>query len=369
MKLNFRGLFPNSCPGSFTPEELCNVITLEDDPLVCLELFNWATKQHRFRHNVSSFHITIKKLGAAKMYEEMDNVVDQVLAIRSLGTEALYNAMIYYFTEARKLTRAVNIYKHMMGKLDCRPSITTYNILFTALLSRGKEFVHQLHGYVLLLHVNDALRLFHQLGVVYSCLPDSFSYNYLIHGLCAQGRTNNAMELCVEMKEKGFIPSVKSYNSTVNSLALGGELDQAVNYLWEMIENQRSVDFITYRTLFDEICRQNRGEDAKDLLEKLQEKRLLGEGTYRDLLHGIEGNFRSSWFGARFRIFKFWLLRERSKMEEHTDSSRPRAAKEAGMQKPVVKIWQCLQELRASCACPKDLIFKAMKQVALHKNL
>ncbi|CAI9100225.1 OLC1v1037176C1 [Oldenlandia corymbosa var. corymbosa] len=303
----------------FTPEELCNVITSEDDPLVCLELFNWASQQHRFRHNVSSFHITIKKLGAARMYEEMDDIVNQVLAIRSLGTEALYNTMIYYFTQARKLTRAVNIYKHMkdMGKLDCRPSITTYNILFTALLSTGKNsYINYMYmdtirclfrqmvddgvepdvytlnclikGYVLSLHVNDALRVFHQMGVVYSCRPNSFSYDYLIHGLCAQGRTNNARELCVEMKEKGFIPSVKSYNSIVNSLALGGELDQAVNYLWEMIENQRSVDFITYRTLLNEICRQKQVEDAVDLLEKLQEKHLLGEATYRDLLHGIE---------------------------------------------------------------------------------
>lgn len=283
-------------PPRFAPEDLYNIISTQEDPLVCFELFNWASKQHRFRHDASTFHVTIKKLGAAKMYEEMDYVVNQVLAVPFIGSEALYNTMIYYFTEARKLTRAVNIFKHMKNskKLDCRPSIRTYNLLFSALLSGGKNsYVNHMYmetirtlfkqmvddgiepdifslnsmikGYVLSLHVNDALRIFHQMGVVYGCLPNAFSYDYLLHGLCAQGRTVNAQELCNDMKEKGFIPSNKSYNSIVNALALGGEVDAAVTYLWEMHENERSADFITYRTILDEICRQKSIKDAKKI--------------------------------------------------------------------------------------------------------
>ncbi|CAK9174410.1 unnamed protein product [Ilex paraguariensis] len=312
-------------PPRFTAEELCNVLTMQEDPLVCLELFNWASQHPRFRHDVSTYHITIKKLGAAKMYQEMDDVVNLVLAVPSLGSEALYNTMIYYFTEARKLTRAVNIYNHMRNSknIDCRPSVRTCNLLFAALLSRGtnsyinymymetirslfKQMVSDgvepdvfalnsmIKGYVLSLHVNDALRIFHQMGVVYNCQPNSFSYDYLIHGLCAQGRTNNARELCTEMKKKGFVPSSKSYNSIVNALALGAEVEEAVNFLWEMDENQRSVDFITYRTVLDEVCRQQRFGDAMSLLNKLQEKDLMDGHTYRKLLYELEDNFGNS---------------------------------------------------------------------------
>lgn len=301
-------------PHRVTPEELHDVIVLQDDPLVCLELFNWASHQHRFRHNVCTYHVTIKKLGAAKWYDEMDNVVNQVLSMPYIGSEALYNTMIYYFTEARKLVRAVNIYNHMRNsrKLDCRPSLRTYNILFTALLSRGKNsYINHLYmepirslfkkmvddgvepdifclncmikGYVLSLHVNDALRIFHQMGVVYDYQPNSFSYNYLIYGLCAQGRTNNARELCEKMKKSGFVPSSKSYNSIVNSLALQGEIDGAVEFLWEMAESQRLPDFITYRTVLDEMSRQKSVRDAMRLLEKLQEKHLVNGQTYREL--------------------------------------------------------------------------------------
>ncbi|KAK2968958.1 hypothetical protein RJ640_012412 [Escallonia rubra] len=216
----------------FTPEELCNVITMQDDPLVCLELFNWASQQPRFRRDVSTYHITIKKLGAAQMYEEMDVIVNQVLAIRFIG-------------------------------------------------------------YVLSLHVNDALRIFHQMDSVYNCQPNSFSYDYLIHGLCAQGRTNNAREFCKKMKKEGFIPSCKSYNSLVNSLAFGGEVEEAVKFLWEMTENRRSADFITYGTVLEEVCRQWKAGDAMNLLKELREKDIVDGFTYRKLLHELEDDYRN----------------------------------------------------------------------------
>ncbi|XP_019448707.1 PREDICTED: pentatricopeptide repeat-containing protein At2g27800, mitochondrial-like isoform X2 [Lupinus angustifolius] len=312
-------------PPRFTPEELFNVLTHQNDPLVCLELFHWASQQPRFRHDVSTYHVTIKKLGAAKMYQEMDDIVNQVLAVPSVGSEPMYNTIIYYFTEVRKLTRAVNIFKHMKSSrsLNCKPSIRTYHILFSALLSRGnntyinyvymgpirslfRQMVNDgiepdifslnlmIKGYVLSLHVNDALRIFHQMGGVYDCKPNTFTYDYLIHGLCAQGRTNNAKELCHEMKTKGFIPSSKSYNSLVSALALGGEVDEAVNYLWKMIEKQRSTDFITYRTVLDEICRRGRVQEAMKLLQELQEKDLVEGHDYRKLCYVLEDDYGNS---------------------------------------------------------------------------
>lgn len=314
-------------PPRFTPQELCNVIGQQGDPLVCLELFHWASQQPRFRHDVSTFHVTIKKLGAARMYQEMDDIVNQLLAVPLIGSEALFNTVIYYFTRARKLVRAVNVFKHMKNNrnLNCcfRPSVRTYNILFAAFLGRGsnsyinyvymetsrclfRQMVNDgvkpdifslnsmIKGYVLSLHVNDALRIFHQMGVVYDCQPNTLTYDCLIHGLCAQGRTNNAKELCCEMKTKGFVPSSKSYNSLVNSLALGGEIEEAVNYLWEMTDKQRSADFITYRTVLDEICRRGTIQEGMRFLQELQEKDLVDGYVYRKLLFVLEDDYGNS---------------------------------------------------------------------------
>lgn len=317
-KLKFQQVIARLQP-RFTAEELFGVISEEEDPLLCFELFNWASQQPRFRHDISTFHITIKKLGVAKMYEEMDHVVNQVLALRSFGSEPLYNTIIYFFAEARKLTRAVNIFKHMKNSRnpELRPSIRTYNILFTAMLSRSRNsYINHMYmetirglfrqmisdgiepdiyslnsmikGYVLSLHVNDALRIFHQMGVTYTCSPNAYSYDHLIYGLCAQGRTTNARQMFDRMKEEGFIANGKSYNSIINALALAGELEGAVVYLREMIETRRSVDFITYRTVLDEMCRRGRDGEAMGVLKELQDKDLVDGQTYRKLLHLIE---------------------------------------------------------------------------------
>ncbi|KAK7357024.1 hypothetical protein VNO80_16305 [Phaseolus coccineus] len=314
-------------PPRFTTEELCSVIAQQDHPLVCLELFHWGSQQPRFRHDMSTFHVTIKKLGAAKMFQEMDEIVNQLLAVPLIGSEALFNTVIYYFTQARKLTRAVNVFKHMKSGrnlVSCyRPSIITYNILFAAFLGRGsnsqinhvymetirclfRQMVNDgikpdifslnsmIKGYVLSLHVNDALRIFHQMGVVYDCQPNALTYDCLVYGLCAQGRTNNAKELCYEMKTKGFVPGSKSYNSLVNSLALGGEIEEALNYLWEMTDKQRSADFITYRTVLDEICRRGTIQEGMSFLHELQEKDLVDGHAYRKLLYVLEDDYGDS---------------------------------------------------------------------------
>ncbi|XP_050213360.1 pentatricopeptide repeat-containing protein At2g27800, mitochondrial-like [Mercurialis annua] len=312
-------------PPRFTNEELCNVLTLEQDPLVCLEVYNWASQQHRFNHDALTYHIIIKKLGSAKMYEEMDNVVNHLLSVPNIGNEPLYNTVIYFFTEARKLTRAVNIFKHMRESRcsGYRPSIRTYNSLFTAMLSRGRNsYVNYMYmetirclfrqmvsdgiepdvyalnsmikGYVLANHVNDALRIFHQMEAVYKCVPNAFSYDCLVHGLCVQGRTRNARELYDEMGRNGFVLSCRSYNSLVNAFALGGEVDQAVSYFWEMIGRKKPPDFITYRTILDEICRQERVGEAMRLLKEWQDKDLVHGPAYGELLDVLEDDNRNS---------------------------------------------------------------------------
>ncbi|XP_077250286.1 tetratricopeptide repeat (TPR)-like superfamily protein [Tasmannia lanceolata] len=312
-------------PPRFTPQDLCKTLALQKHPLICLQIFNWASQQPRFRHDISTYLITIKKLGSAGLIDQMDYVINQALALPIATTETFFNTIIYFYTEFRKLSKAINVYKLMKKSKDpsSRPSVRTYNLLFAALLSRGtNSYINHMYmetirclfkqmvadgigpdifslnsmikGYVLSLHLNDALRIFHQMGSVYNCSPNAYSYDYLIHGLCAQGRSKNAMELYREMMSKGFIPSQKAYNSLVNCLAIVGEVEEAVRILWEMNEKRRLADCITYRTVLDAICRQGRVGDAMSLLRELQEKDLLGGQTYKKLLYGLQDDYGDS---------------------------------------------------------------------------
>ncbi|KAG7610555.1 Pentatricopeptide repeat [Arabidopsis suecica] len=227
-------------PPRFTPEDLADAITLEEDPFLCFHLFNWASQQPRFTHENCSYHIAIRKLGAAK---------------------------------AGKLIRAVNIFRHMVNSrnLECRPTMRTYHILFKALLGRGNN------SFINHVYMETVRSLFRQM-VDSGIEPDVFALNCLV-----KGRTINARELLSEMKGKGFVPNGKSYNSLVNAFALSGEIDDAVKCLWEMIENGRVVDFISYRTLVDESCRKGKYDEATRLLEMLREKQLVDIDSYDKL--------------------------------------------------------------------------------------
>jgi len=164
-------------PPRFTPEELADAITLEEDPFLCFHLFNWASQQPRFTHENCSYHIAIRKLGAAKMYKEMDDIVNQVLSVRHVGNENLYSSIIFYFTKAGKLIRAVNIFRHMVNSrnLERRPTMRTYHILFKALLGRGNN------SFINHVYMETVRSLFRQM-VDSGIEPDVFALNCLVKG-------------------------------------------------------------------------------------------------------------------------------------------------------------------------------------------
>ncbi|XP_031482749.1 pentatricopeptide repeat-containing protein At2g27800, mitochondrial [Nymphaea colorata] len=249
----------------------------------------------------------------------MDALADQVLANSCFHSEPVFTTIIYFYCEGRKLSKAVRVFKHMKNskRLGCRPSLRTYNLLFNAMLSKGSNsYISHMYmqtmrclfrqmvddgvrpdiftlnfmvrGYVSSMHLNDALRIFHQMEVVYSCQPNAYTYDHLIHGLCAQGRSINAKSLYREMVSRGHTPSAKAYSSLVNCLAISGEVDDAVRFMKEMIEKGKLPDLVTCRTILDEVCRLGEVEKAKKMLWELKEKGVLDGLTFKNLLYHLE---------------------------------------------------------------------------------
>ena len=87
----------------------------------------------------------------------------------------------------------------------------------------------------------------------------------------------------------------------MNALALNGEVEEAINYLWEMIRKHKSPDIITYRTVLDEICRRGTVGEAMKLLNEWQEKELIDGYAYKKLLAVLENDLGNSSDKHRFR--------------------------------------------------------------------
>ncbi|KAK1316946.1 Pentatricopeptide repeat-containing protein [Acorus calamus] len=320
----------SNLPPRPTPEDLSIALSLQPDPFVRLRLFHYASNLPRFRHDSSTYLPVVRSLASSpSTLQDLDSIVSLALSSSTTPSEDLFNAIIESYSRLRKVSRLVNVYTHMRRCGKCRPSLVTYNLLFDALLGRGPNSTinyaymenvrclfrqmlddgiepdvsalnSMIAGYIGSMCVNDALRLFHQMGgVVYKCAPDAETYGHLIHGLCAEGRTENAREIFVEMGEKGFVLGERAYNSMVCAVAVNGEVDEAVRLVWEMKEHGVAVCETTYRTVVEEVRRRGGEVEVRRLLTEMREGGILDGLACRRLLCDGSGRVSSLNFNAR----------------------------------------------------------------------
>ncbi|PKA64617.1 Pentatricopeptide repeat-containing protein [Apostasia shenzhenica] len=315
-------------PPRFTSLDLSAYLASIADPLLCVPLLLHST-QHRprlFRSDnddaaaAAPFLTAVNRLGAARLYREMDSAASLAFSFPCLSLpEPFFNSLIHFYAEARWVTKAIGVFKRMRrsSAYGARPTSRTFDLLFTAILGHpgADSYIHHLYmdalrslfrqmldsgvapdvfalnsmikGYVLSLHLNDALRIFHQMVPIYGVEPDEHTYSYLIHGLCAQGRTRNAKELYTEVRVKGLVPTKRACNSLVSALALAGEVDEAVAAMWEAVGMRRAPDFMTCRTVVQEICERRRPGDAAELLREMMGKEVIDGRCYWELLYGV----------------------------------------------------------------------------------
>lgn len=204
------------------------------------------------------------------------------------------------------------------SEAECKPNIQTYNLLFNALLGKGaNSYIHHVYmdtvrmlfrqmveggvkpnltslnfvirGYSNSMHLNDALRVFHQFGPVYGIEPDENTYGYLIHGLCAQGRTRNAMEMYEEMKGKGMRVGFRAGNSLVSALAMSGETEMSVRIMWEVASMRKGVELMSIRTMVESMVREGRKiEEVAEFVAELDRKGVVGRGVGKELMNWVK---------------------------------------------------------------------------------
>jgi pentatricopeptide repeat protein len=310
-----------SLPSRLTPPVLASSLTSTSDARLLLPLLDHSLRLPAFRPDPAPFLVAIKRLAAADLYADFDRACSLVFSLLpSLPSPGpLLRDSLYFYCQFGRLGKAFHVYTLMRASADpaARPSADTYHTLFTALLSRGRgdTMVHYMYmdnvsalfrqmleegippdtralnvlvkGYAQSLHLNDALRVFHQMQPLYGREPDAFTYSYLVHGLSAQGRTRNARELFDKMRGKGLLPTEPACNAFVSALAVAGEVDEAKGIMWELIMAGKVVDDITMRAVVEELTRAGKREDADRVVLELEEKGIVSSREGQALLSSI----------------------------------------------------------------------------------
>nr|DAD27453.1 TPA_asm: hypothetical protein HUJ06_028921 [Nelumbo nucifera] len=113
------------------------------------------------------------------------------------------------------------------------------------------------------LEMDEAIKVFCEMG---------------LYGLCEKGRVSQGLGFYKEMRGKGL-----PLNGT-DSLRFQDEID----VLFDVLNNSMVPDLLTYKTLFEDLCREGRGNEAFQLLEELRKKEgSMEEKTYKTLLDGL----------------------------------------------------------------------------------
>uniref|UniRef100_A0A0D9YEX1 PROP1-like PPR domain-containing protein n=1 Tax=Oryza glumipatula TaxID=40148 RepID=A0A0D9YEX1_9ORYZ len=312
-------------PSRLTPPLLSYSLSSVSDARLLLPVLTHSLRLPTFRPDPGPFLVAIKRLAAADLYADFDRTCALAFSLLpSLPSPGPFlRTALYFYCQFRKIGKAFHVYTLMRASADpaARPSADTYHALFTALLSRGggDTMVHYMYmdtvsalfrqmleegvppdtralnvlvkGYAQSLHLNDALRVFHQMRPVYGCEPDALTYSYLVHGLSEQGRTRNAREVFDEMLAKGLAPTEPACNAFVSVLAMAGEAGEAERVMWDMARAGRVVDDVTRRAVVEELWRSGRRDDAERVVREMEERGIVGGAERRALLRSLHDEF------------------------------------------------------------------------------
>ena len=117
--------------------------------------------------------------------------------------------------------------------------------------------------------------------------PDNSISSALIYWLCKAGKVWEARELFDEF-ERGFIPSVLTFNTLISGMCENGELQEAGRLWDDMVERKCHPNVFTYNVLIKGFCKFGEAKEAVRILEEMLEKGCVpNKSTYGVLVDGL----------------------------------------------------------------------------------
>ncbi|KAJ6928835.1 hypothetical protein NC652_012857 [Populus alba x Populus x berolinensis] len=95
--------------------------------------------------------------------------------------------------------------------------------------------------------------------------PDVISYSTITGSLCKDRLVNDAMEFLSEMVDRGIPPDVVTYSSILHDFCNLGHLNEAPRLFKEMVPSQMFTP--PYTALMDGYCLQNQMDEDRKVLD------------------------------------------------------------------------------------------------------
>ncbi|CAN4110628.1 unnamed protein product [Withania somnifera] len=148
------------------------------------------------------------------------------------------NSLLSFLMKRSRVDEAVDFFKdHIIRSERLLPDTFTFNTVIRGLCRVGG--------------VDKAFEFFNDMGS-FDCFPDIVTYNTLINGLCAVGQVDRAQGLLRNlMLLDGLSPGVVTYTSLISGYCKLGRMDEAINMMDEMITYGISPNLVTFNILIN----------------------------------------------------------------------------------------------------------------------
>lgn len=277
---------------AISPFRLSSLLRSQKDPSLAFDLFRNPNPNPKkpFRYSLLSYDLIITKLGRAKMFDQMEQVLHQLKQeTRLVVPEVLFCEVISFYGRAHLVARALQTFESIPS-YRCKQTVRSLNSLLNVLLScrEYEKFIDILSG-------------INQYGG-----PDACTYNILIKACCSRGDIKQAWNVFDEMLRNRVQPTVVTFGTMINGLCLNcqlqealklkedmmrnfklkpnsflyttllkalgqvGKLDLAFRMLDEMVRNKVKLDTAVYNTLIDALFKAGRKEEAWIILEEMK---------------------------------------------------------------------------------------------------
>ncbi|KAJ0102253.1 hypothetical protein Patl1_04874 [Pistacia atlantica] len=268
---------------------LSSLLRLQKDPTPALQLFqnpnpntNQTPPVKPFRYSHLNYDLIITKLGRAKMFDEMRQILHQLKQdTRISPEEIIFCNVIGFYGRARLCEHALLVFDEMPS-FRVQRTVKSFNSLLNAILKcrrfdKMREVFARMEedgsadscSYNILIHGCLVNGKWKEAWSVFGAMlrrglkADEVTFGTLIYALCLELRLKQASKLKDDMVRVYEVrPNENVYASLIKGYCDVGELSLAFRLKEEMVRNEMEVDTAVYSTFISALFKAGRKADA-----------------------------------------------------------------------------------------------------------
>ncbi|KAK6121309.1 hypothetical protein DH2020_044960 [Rehmannia glutinosa] len=201
-----------------------------------------------------SFNTVMRGLCMSGKVEEAFELFNVMRSFSCLPDIVTYNTLINGLCRVGNVDRAHELLREIQLHSEFSPNVVTYTSVISGYCKSGK--------------MEDAANLFDEM-INCGIRPNLFTYNVIIDGFGKIGEVASALKMYEKMVNDGFHPDIVTFTSLIDAHSRLGEMDYCVKLWDEMNERKVSPNAFTFSILINALCKENRLNEARDLLRQL----------------------------------------------------------------------------------------------------